>query len=357
MRLSEIPSRAAADLLLRAIAADRLPHALLFQGPEGIGKAAAAEALAAALLCRRGGGDSCEECPACRRVRDRRHPDYVRVERLPKREGRTTEGEDEEPEPEAGSGRVEDLRREIEVDQIRELTEHAGFAPREGPRRVFVIDPADRMNRAAQNALLKTLEEPVGSAVLVLVAARPFALLPTIRSRCLSVRFAPFPAEDLVADLRSAGMTPEEARMRAALAEGRPRLARDLDLPASLEARERILEILESLGGSPPRLEAIGPGARALAGDTEEQLAEGFRVAASLLRDAARASLGLDASALMNADLEPRLSAVGRVLGSTRCAELVRVADLLRRDLRLNLNRLLSAEAFLAAVAGGPLPG
>src|SRR5262245_53406363 len=148
------------DALRRAIASGRLHHALLFHGPEGVGKRTTAFAVAAALLCReasRPEGDACGACASCSKVDKGIHPDvqFLTLEKTV-----------------------------IPIDAVRALRQEAGYRPFEGAHRVFVIDPADRLSHEAQNALLKTLEEPSASARLILISSRPAHLLPTTRSRC-----------------------------------------------------------------------------------------------------------------------------------------------------------------------------
>lgn len=149
-----------------ARAAARLPHALLLAGPPGLGKVAFARRLSEALVCAQpiGSGDACGVCAACRQSLAGCHPDQHWVS-------------PEEP------GKM------IRIDTIRALTAKSVLAAQEGGYRVFVIDPAEQMNRAAANALLKTLEEPVSRSVLVLVSSHPDRLAATIRSRCQVVRF------------------------------------------------------------------------------------------------------------------------------------------------------------------------
>lgn len=344
-------------LLRGALASGRLPHALLFHGPEGVGKATVARRLAMALLCEAGGGEGCGRCSACLRVERGLHPGFLVVGRLPvRRSGAGLAGpetaEDGEV-AEAGDEAVV-LRKEILVGQIREMGEHAALAPREGRGRLFLVDPADRMSPAAQNALLKTLEEPAGRSVFVLVTARPRLLLPTIRSRCVAVAFAPLRAGELADALARRGIPGEEARARAELAGGRPGLALRLDVGAVLERRETALRALEALAGSRKAAGRLPSLAADLAGSSEEELLERLEVAAGLLREAARACIAPGERAL-HADAE-RLAAMGRKIGPERAYEIVRSIDRLREQLRFNVNRTLVAEAVLAAVAGGPIP-
>jgi len=289
------------ELLLRLLADDRLPQALLFQGPEAVGKASVAERFAACLLCPREDPASCGDCDSCRLVQSRGHPDLARIELLPR--PKTSAAEREAP----GDG---DLRKFIVVEQIREFTGVAALAPRVGRRRVFIIDPADRMNTAAQNALLKTLEEPPGESVLILVAATPFVLLPTIRSRCFAVRFAALPTRELAAWLERRGLEPAEALARASLAEGRPGHALELDLDGLRERREEILETLEALSGKRSALAALPDHAASLAGRNETTLIDWLALAEALLRDAARAAMIADDARLIHADLAERLASI-----------------------------------------------
>jgi DNA polymerase-3 subunit delta' len=152
----------------------RMPHALLLTGPDGLGKAAFAQRLSAALVCAQpgDGGDACGVCSACLQARAGSHPDQHRVT-------------PEEP------GKM------IKIEAIRGLTARSVLAAQEGGYRIFVVDPAEQMNRAAANALLKTLEEPAPRSILILVSSHPDRLPATIRSRCQVVKFSP-PGRDEV---------------------------------------------------------------------------------------------------------------------------------------------------------------
>jgi DNA polymerase-3 subunit delta' len=337
----------ALEILRRMSDGGRVPHGLLFQGPEGCGKASVAMTFAAQLLCDENGGP-CGRCDSCRLIDSGGHPDLLVVHRMPKKATASA--------PAGPSGGPEDLRQFILVDQIRELTRVAGMAPRRGARRVFVIDPADRMNNEAQNALLKTLEEPPGSAVLILVASRPHLLLPTVRSRCFVVGFAALRVRELAAALIERGLDAAEATTRAALAEGRPGRALDLDLKQLQERRDRLLGCLESLATSPSALADLAGMAADIAGKTQSHLLESLELLEALFRDAARAGQREDDPGLVHADLAKRLRTLGRRIGPERAAGLVGCVERLRRDLRLNVNRTLVAESILAAVAGGPVP-
>lgn len=157
-----------ASLLKEAILKNRLAHALLFQGPVGSGQRNVALELAKTLFCaNRCSGDACGSCPPCLQTARQTHPDFFILE----------------PEEDSGGG--------IKIEQVRQLTARAGLKPLLADCKVFIIDPADAMNESAQNALLKTLEEPEGKTIFVLLTSRPEALLPTVRSRCQVFPFLP----------------------------------------------------------------------------------------------------------------------------------------------------------------------
>jgi len=344
--------------LARLLASDRVPHAFLFHGPEGVGKGVVARLFALSLVCTQPGPDgaACGSCPACLKAAHGNHPDVLVVTRLPKKDTRAEAGieDDEVEDDDIPVGKGGELRPFIVVQQIRELNHHATYAPREGRRRVFLVDPADRMHAESQNALLKTLEEPGTRTIIVLVASRPHVLLPTVRSRCFQIGFGAMPGDELAAGLVARGMSPEEARARTALAEGRPGRALGLDLSALVTRRDRLLTALEALAASSRAASELGTYAEQLVGEGETDLLLGLDLVAALLRDAARTASGR--GEILHADVAPRIDKLGRAVGAERAMELVALTDRLRGDLRLNLNKTLLCETLLAAVAGGRLP-
>jgi DNA polymerase-3 subunit delta' len=319
--------------LARLLARGRMPHALLFHGPAGVGKATVARQLARALLCRDGG---CERCDDCRLFDAGNHPDFMLVKLELRKDSKT------------------EYRQQIVVEQVRRIVQIVGLAPRHGARRVFLIDPADKMNAESQNALLKTLEEPPARAALLLIASRPQVLVATVRSRCFSLGFAALRAQSLARLLADRGFDEREALERAALAEGRPGRALELDVADLRARRESLLGGLERLAGRRDlgQLEKLGA---MLAGKDEPALQTNLDLLMALLRDAARAAAD-GPETLVHADLAERLTRLGRLLGVERSAQLVAATDRLKDQLRFNLNRVLVAESLLAAVAGGPLP-
>ncbi|HEV2756874.1 MAG TPA: DNA polymerase III subunit delta' [Actinomycetota bacterium] len=212
----------AIERLAAQLAAGEVAHAWLLAGPRGAGKHAVAFAMGAALLCEREPGTGCGECSGCARAGRDRHPDLHHVQ------------------PE---GLI------IPVDVIREaVIPEAARSPFEASSKVFLIDDADRMNDAAQNALLKTLEEPQPDTVFVLISDHEEEVLETIRSRCRVVRLEPVPLTRIVDVLVAAGAAPEEAHRAAVLSEGDVERARRLVFDDAARAR------LELWLGIPARL-------------------------------------------------------------------------------------------------------
>jgi DNA polymerase-3 subunit delta' len=224
--------------LERALTSDRVHHAYLFDGPEGVGKERAALGLAQALVCeRRGRGQSaaCGECSACIRVPIRPgdsrplHPDVVILERglyAPEQIGARS------PETQG-----------ISIQQVRTLVlARAAFPPHEGKARVYILRRADELLPGAANALLKTLEEPGDRTHFVLLSSRTDDLLPTIRSRTLRVRFRPLPDAIVLRLLSEQGTAPADASAVAKLARGSMAEASTLADPDATAAREAFVE-------------------------------------------------------------------------------------------------------------------
>jgi DNA polymerase-3 subunit delta' len=223
-----------------------LPHALLLQGPRGIGKALLAERFAQCLLCEAPlpDGQACGSCDACGWFRAANHPDFRRVSPLV----------DEE-----GSGKSERSRREIKIDQIRALGDFVGIGAHRAGRKLVLIDPADAMNMPAANALLKTLEEPSGDTVFLLVCGNAGALPATVRSRCVPFKLVTPDAAQAQAWLHSAlAGDPALIGQWLALADGAPLRARDFAEPAASAAYRMVLQAGADIPENPVMKSAEG---------------------------------------------------------------------------------------------------
>jgi len=205
---------------------DALPHALLLCGPAGLGKRAFAQRFVRGLLCGRAQeGEACGQCRSCLLLDAGTHPDVVTL----------------------GFGLRKDgtQRTEIVIEQIRELSARLAMSSQFGGWQVALIDPADAMNAAAANALLKTLEEPTGQTLLVLLADAPWRLPQTIRSRCQRIEFALPAADEARAWLEGQGVALAQVALEAAL--GNPGLALAWAQEGALERRVEVRRDLAAL--------------------------------------------------------------------------------------------------------------
>jgi DNA polymerase-3 subunit delta' len=206
--------------LAEALASGRLHHGLLFAAPPGLGKRALADAFAAAALCTQRGPDGlpCGACRSCVLVAAGSHPDLVRVSFELRDDGKP--------------------RTELTVDQMRALGRRLAMSSQFGGWQVALVDPADRLNASAANALLKTLEEPASSTVIVLVADDPSRLPATIRSRCQRIDVRAPGRDEALAWLQAQHV--DAARAAAALdaSLGNPGRAREWSADATLALRE-----------------------------------------------------------------------------------------------------------------------
>jgi DNA polymerase III subunit delta' len=207
--------------LRQALVSGHMPHALLFIGNEGVGKGSTARALAQALNCenRQPDQDACGQCRSCRMFAADSHPDFWQIN----------------PEPELA-------QPQIKIEQIRELRRQVGFHPLAGSWRVVLLKPAETMNEAAANALLKTLEEPPEGNLFILTAVGDRDLLPTIVSRCRRLRFGAIAQSILIRELqRRQGLSPEQASLVAAIHYGSLGRALSEDLPELLARRDQVI--------------------------------------------------------------------------------------------------------------------
>jgi DNA polymerase III subunit delta' len=323
----------AVTLLRRAWTGGHLAQAYAFAGPAGVGKRTTALALAQAVNCLHpvGGAsaDACGSCPACRRIAQGQHPDVTLV--APE-EDKTT----------------------ITIDQVRTLSGQAGLRAYEAKTKVWILDPAEQMQEAAANAFLKTLEEPAGSALFVLLTTAASALLPTVRSRCQEVRFDPVPEPALQAILERHGRSAAEAAQVAALAGGSAERALALDVDKEGTERERLVgEISAALASLPALLET----AERL-GKTRRGLEETLDTLESLTRDAAVARC--EGGTPVAAD---RRELAARLHGAAPLGAVLEVAAAeaeARRRLAVNAQPRFVCEHLLlglrAALTKGPQP-
>lgn len=294
------------DRVASAAVRGSLPPSLIFAGPEGVGKRKAAVALAQLFNCSAVDAqthDSCGKCAACTRIARGVHADVLVIEP-----------------GETGA---------IKVEQVREVIQRSAYRPFEGRRRAVIIDDADAALVEAQNALLKTLEEPPPASTFVLVTSRPDVLLPTVRSRCQRLRFGRLaPAEVAAVLMRAHGYAEADAHAAASLSDGSIGLALEGGSDDSVEARDAAVRLLRGVAAArDPRARLAG--AQALTGTKtdRDELARRLRALASMLRDLGVLLSRADERVLANADLKPFLGGLLRSFDGERAIRAFTAVD------------------------------
>lgn len=205
--------------LAQAIESSRIAHAYQFSGPDGVGKKEMGIAFAKAINCISGSGD--DNCSSCRKIEKQIHPDVEVI---------SADGQS------------------IKIERIRTLIEELAFKPYEGRKKIVIFDEAERLTLQAMNALLKTLEEPRGETLLILVTSHPQAIIPTVRSRCQEVCFHPLSQEYLQQLIRKKrGVDPSEAQWIARYSRGSAHKAMEVDPQLYLKKQEDLLGEIERL--------------------------------------------------------------------------------------------------------------
>jgi DNA polymerase-3 subunit delta' len=299
-------------LVASAVERASLPPSLIFAGPDGIGKRRAAVALAQLLNCNTPvtagdiAPDACGACASCARIARGVHADVLII-------------------APGDSGA-------IKVDQVRDAIERSAYRPFEGRRRVVIVDDADAVLVEAQNALLKTLEEPPSASTFVLVTSRPDVLLPTVTSRCQRLRFGRLAPSD-VADvlIQHHGYSAGEAHAAASAADGSVGAALEGGSEELAEARDAAVGLLQGVASTrDPRRRLDGAKILVGGGGTgadRYELARRLRALSSLLRDLGVLLSRADEKILANADMKPLLSGLMKAFDSDRTVRAFSAVD------------------------------
>jgi DNA polymerase-3 subunit delta' len=317
----------AVRLLRRASEADRVAHAYLFVGPEGVGKRTAAWQLARVLLCahRREAGDPCGQCPSCSKLGawPSAHPDFLFI---------------------GPEGRF------IKTDQIRQLQSEMYARPSEGSRRIAVIDGADRLNQEAGNRALKLLEEPPDYVVLILLAQNIAGVLPTLVSRCQVVHFPPVRTQAVAEMLVGTyGVEPAQAHLFAALSGGS--FGRALTLQGDAGVQERRQQTLDLLLKLPQMDDPALLGQAEGLEKQKENIAEWLDMLTIWLRDSLLVAQGVPEQLVINTDRLPAVYGLSRTLGSERLLQMLAALSETRVQLQRNANTRLVLDLLLLKLA------
>src|SRR5690349_18657463 len=321
-------------LIARAIERDSLPPTLLFAGPAGVGKWAVARAAAQAVNCLERvtpgatdlATDACGKCRSCDRIARGVHVDVIAVE--------------------------PDDKASIKIDVIRDVLSQTSFRPFEGRKRVVLIREADALQDGAQNSLLKSLEEPPPGTMFILTTAVPGALLPTVRSRCMRLRFGRLTSNEIAAALiRDHDYTDGDARDAAPLADGSLGQALaliDNDLSMFRELAIGLLQHTAGRADTQSRVQAASAlhtgGGSSKKERTREDVAIVLRLMASMLRDLEAINSGADRSVLANPLLTSDLESLARSYSGDRARAAFGAVDRALTALERNAGTKVVAE-------------
>ncbi|HWY44058.1 MAG TPA: hypothetical protein VNX66_11210 [Candidatus Sulfotelmatobacter sp.] len=346
-----------------ALRSERVPHALLFSGPPGVGKFTLARLFAQAANCERLKDDACGECDTCKRVALLAEPQRLIEQGLAER-GESADAATVErvplilqshpdvwalvPDPVRLKNPV--ARPMLRIGQIRAAQRAAYFQPM-ARRRVFIFDGAETMRWDVQNVLLKILEEPPGSATLILTAPSPYSLLPTILSRCMQFHFAPLAATEVERILKEkTDKKPAEIRQAAQLSEGSPGLALEMNVEAAVKRRQSALRILERAARGQGFAQLFAE-TSAIAKDREDSFEAQLAVFYGLLTDLLELTSGTKQPLLRNPGLAKELEALSKAVDSRWVMRAIYGLDELSFGARRNLNRQLGLDALAVSLA------
>jgi DNA polymerase-3 subunit delta' len=306
-------------LLRQAVAQQRLPHALLLSGPPGLGKERFALSFAQSLLCRErdSEGVPCGVCRQCQLLHSGNHPDFQWLK----------------PDAESKSG-------EITIEAIRNLTANASLTTHAGGNKVIAIQPAHRMNKAAANSLLKTLEEPTPGSVILLLTDQPGRLLVTIRSRCQTVHFKP-PQRSQGVTWLSGKVTHADPQLLLTLANGAPLKALELDNSELMTARSEMANGFLALPGGKRDPVSLAQGWGAFDRVLLLEWLAGWVI------DLIRLRAGGDEGLLFNRDLTQALQKTADKLNLRTLHQYLLQVYEARRSVESNLNPQLTLEKLL----------
>jgi DNA polymerase III subunit delta' len=350
-----------------ALRSKRVPNALLFTGPRGVGKFTLARMFAQAANCERLTDDFCGECATCQRISQLADPQTLLEQGLVER-GESADAPTVErvplilqshpdvwalvPDPVRLKSPV--ARPMLRVGQLRAVQRAAYFQPM-GRRRVFILDGAETMRWDVANVFLKILEEPPSSATLILTAPSPYALLPTIVSRCLQFHFAPLPQASVEKILKEkTDRKPAEIKLAAQLAEGSPGLAIEMDVHATADRRRNALRILERAAQG-QGFSQLFTDTSAIAKDRDSSFEDQIGVFYGLLTDLLELTSKLKQPVLRNAPLAKELESLGKFVDSGWVLRAIAGFDELYAGARRNLNRQLGLDALAASLGPAPL--
>ncbi|OFV97320.1 MAG: hypothetical protein A3F68_07185 [Acidobacteria bacterium RIFCSPLOWO2_12_FULL_54_10] len=348
-------NRSTVDLLIAMMARNRLPHAILLSGPAGIGKYTLAQMLAKSVHCQDREHDFCASCRNCRLIG--MADDRIAVTQIAEQERESATRKPREMplviqnHPDVVLLPPNGPLRLFQIEQARYLKQALTFLPSAGDKKIFILPDVERMDSAAANSLLKSLEEPPSHVLLLLTTSNDASLLPTIRSRCVSFALSELTREQIMAILEKSG--PKESAkdqlLRASLARGCPGRALRLDLESHLRLRDSLMTILEA-GAAANNFSLLFTEVRKIAGE-KEGLENLLSVLYSLLQDILHLEARSDGEPLRNSDSPKQLLKLAQIIGVDGVKRAAAALNQVERNLRRNIPIQISLEAFAISLA------
>ena len=306
------------QIVRHALARNRLPHALIFAGPAGVGKRTFALLVAQRINCLSPHGDEpCGGCRSCVKFATGNHPDVREI----KPEGTV-----------------------IRIEQIRALINEVAFEPFEAAARFVILDPAEQMKNETANSLLKTLEEPPSRTYLVLITSNPYALLPTILSRCRMLQFGTIPQQEIEEYLIAVQkIDPEEARLSAFFSNGSLGTAISFDSERYRKARKQALDFVRLLFSASPRFTEASKLSAAESKD-KEAFQLWMESVMGLIQDVYFAQVAPERMA--HSDIADELKELAASVSHARVVSAIEHFKTLKRELIHNVNRQIALESI-----------
>lgn len=300
------------NILKRSLLRGRVPGSLLFYGPKGVGKSETALIFAKALNCLNRDDDSCEDCSSCRAINKNVFPDVI------------------------GINAEKDI---IKIDQIRLIKRAAYLRPMTGKKRVFIIEEAEKMNDEASNSLLKVLEEPPLFSHIVLTTDNFFSILPTIRSRCQTLKFAPVSRNDIQKALIEKGIEGGKAKTISLLVKGSLKQALDFDWDETEDKRKKAFNMFSSFVKGGEKANIFKKYSRMQKKNFEESINPVLEIMASFCRDVIVMKLGGADRFLINLDYKHKLSELEEIMDLKQSVDFLGVIEESLHLFQQNANR------------------
>lgn len=330
------------EIFGRLIKTERVPHSLLFTGKDGIGKKQFALEIAKSFVCQDlKQFQACDECKNCRRASKFEIPKF----------------DDKDAHLKVISSEHSDIglvipyRNNILVDAIRDLEKEANFLPYEAKARIFLIDDADKMNDSATNALLKTLEEPSDTTYIFLITSRPSALLPTILSRCQTIRFAPVPSNEVENYLNETNnFSTDDAKLLAKLSRGSIANALNINLEDFYQQRIKMLDLLRSLSNKRNFTIILRTAEELSDPKNKDSYEENLGILQTIIHDIWTIKNNPD-SEIINFDILQNIEQLSEHADNQTLSKWLTEIELLSENLKSNLNKKIATDALFMRMA------